>query len=240
MSTFVFVHGSWHGAWCWERITPMLENLGHKVIAFDLPGHGDDHTPVAEINLKSYTDSLSAILEKETEKVILVGHSMAGVVISQVAEFLPEKIGKLVYLCAFLPQNGQSLFQAFGNIDLGDDAPTAVFINEEHSYIGLREEDIQSHFFADCSEEDYMAAKQKLCIEPLIPSVTPVQLSEERFGSIPRVYIEGLKDRAIPIQLQRSMYSLMPCEQVITIDSDHSSFYSHPEELTSHLIQLAD
>ncbi|RED37388.1 alpha/beta fold hydrolase [Paenibacillus sp. VMFN-D1] len=238
MSTFVLVHGSWHGAWCWENIIPKLEEEGHRVIAFDLPGHGQDQTPFSEINLKSYTDRLIAVLEKETEKVILVGHSMAGMVISQVAEYLPEKIEKLVYLCAFLPQNGQSLFQTFEIVDLGDDAPTAVFIDEAQTYIGLREEAIQSHFFADCTEEDFKYAREKLCLEPLMPSITPVQLSDEKFGSVPRVYIEGLKDRAIPIQLQRAMYAQTTCEKVITMDSDHSPFYSHPEELTSHFIQL--
>lgn len=239
MSTFVLVHGSWHGAWCWEKITPMLENAGHRVIAFDLPGHGLDQTAVSEIDLKDYTDCLTAVLEAESEKVILVGHSMAGMVISQTAEYIPEKIEKLVYLNAFLPQNEQSLFQVFGTVDLGDNAPTAVFINEEQLYIGLREEDIQSHFFADCSEEDFASAKKKLCREPLIPSITPVKLSNENFGSVPRVYIEGLKDRAIPILLQRAMHRVTPCDQVITLDSDHSPFFSHPEELVDHLNQLA-
>ncbi|CAM4514738.1 alpha/beta fold hydrolase [Paenibacillus endophyticus] len=239
MSTFVLVHGSWHGAWCWERIVPMLEEAGHRVIAVDLPGHGIDHTPLTEVNLKSYTDCLSAVLDKESEKVILIGHSMAGVVISQTAEYFPEKIEKLVYLCAFLPDNGQSLFDAFGIVDLGDDAPTAVYIDEAQTYIGLNDEAIYSHFYADCSEEDFQYAKSKLVKEPLIPSVTPVQVTEERFGSVPRVYIEGLRDKAIPIKLQRAMYAKMPCEQVITMDTDHSSFYSHPEELSVNLLSLA-
>ena len=99
MSTFVLVHGSWHGAWCWERIIPMLEKAGHRAIAIDLPAHGTDHTPLAEVNLKSYTDRLSAVLEKESEKVILLGHSMAGVVISQIAEYFPEK-SKSLCICA--------------------------------------------------------------------------------------------------------------------------------------------
>lgn len=239
MSTFVLVHGSWHGAWCWERIVPMLEEAGHRVIVIDLPAHGTDHTPLTEVNLKSYTDCLSAVLDKESEKVILVGHSMAGVVISQTAEYFPEKIEKLVYLCAFLPENGQSLFDAFGIVDLGDDAPTAVYIDEAQAYIGLRDEAIHSHFYADCSEEDFQHAKAKLVKEPLIPSVTPIQVTEERFGSVPRIYIEGLRDRAIPIKLQRAMYAKMPCEQVITMDTDHSSFYSHTKELAVNLLKLA-
>jgi pimeloyl-ACP methyl ester carboxylesterase len=216
----------------------MLEEAGHRVIAIDLPAHGKDHTPIAEVNLKSYTDCLSAVLEQQSEKVILVGHSMAGVVISQTAEYFPEKIEKLIYLCAFLPENGQTLFDAFGIVDLGDDAPTAVYIDEAQMYIGLKDEAIQSHFFADSSEEVFQYAKAKLVKEPLIPSVTPIQITENKFGSVPRVYIEGLRDRAIPIKLQRAMYAKMPCEQVITMDTDHSPFYSHTTELVDNLLQL--
>ncbi|MGG4498396.1 hypothetical protein [Brevibacillus reuszeri] len=113
-----------------------------------------------------------------------------------------------------------------------------VLMEEDKESIGLQEDEIHSHFYADYSGEDFRKAKEKLCLEPLLPSGTPVYLSDEKFGSVPRVYIEGLKDKAIPIQLQRAMYKQTICEQVITMDSDHSPFFSHPKELTSHLIQL--
>lgn len=238
MSTFVMVHGSWHGAWCWEEIIPMLEEAGHRVIALDLPGHGQDNTPMSEVNLKSYTDHLSNILDRESEKVILIGHSMAGLVISQTAEYLPEKIEKLVYLCAYLPKNGQTLLQISQNEKKEKESPSIVIISEDQTFMDIKDELIKDSFYGDCSEEDVIKAKEKLCLEPLAPFFTPVHLTDARFGTIPRVYIETLRDKAISIGLQRDMYSVSPCNQVITMDSDHSPFFSHPKELTSHLIQL--
>ncbi|CAM4514670.1 hypothetical protein FHS16_005987 [Paenibacillus endophyticus] len=238
MSTFVLVHGSWHGAWCWERIVPILEEAGHRVIVIDLPAHGKDHTPLTEVNLKSYTDCLSAVLDKESEKVILVGHSMAGVVITQTAEYFPEKIEKLVYLCAYLPVNGQTLLQISQNEKKEKESPSIVIISEDQTFMDIKDELIKDSFYGDCSEEDVIKAKEKLCLEPLAPFFTPVNLTDARFGMIPRVYIETLKDKAISISLQRDMYTVSPCNQVITMDSDHSPFFSHTEELCSHLIQL--
>ncbi|NIK68365.1 alpha/beta fold hydrolase [Paenibacillus sp. BK720] len=238
MSTFVLVHGSWHGAWCWEKIIPRLEEAGHRVIALDLPGHGQDHTPVSQVNLKSYTDKLSAILEKESGKVILVGHSMAGLVISQTAEYLPEKIEKLVYLCAYLPKNNQTLIQIAQNEKKEKESPSIVIISEDETCMNLKDERIKDSFYGDCVEDDIIKAKEKLCLEPLAPFFTPVQLTDARFGRIPRVYIETLRDKAISIALQRDMYNEYPNNRIITLDSDHSPFFSHPDELTSHFIQL--
>ncbi len=102
MSTFVLVHGSWHGAWCWNKLTPLLEREGHAVIAPDLPGHGEDWTPIPEISLQSYVDRVGEALDSAPEPAILVGHSMAGTVISQLAEQRPDQVAGLVYLCAFL------------------------------------------------------------------------------------------------------------------------------------------
>ncbi|MBA3922407.1 MAG: alpha/beta fold hydrolase, partial [Nostocaceae cyanobacterium] len=109
MSTCILIHGAWHSSWCWNKVATLLEQAGHKVIAPDLPSHGKDKTPIREVTLQSYTDRICEILTELIEPVILVGHSMGGLVITQVAEQCPDKIEKLVYLCAFLPGNGESL-----------------------------------------------------------------------------------------------------------------------------------
>ena len=106
MATYVLIHGAWHGGWCWDKIVPLLKKEGHKVEAPDLPGHGRDKTPIPEISLQSYTDRVCRILDTQSEPVILVGHSMGGVVITQAAQHRPEKIKTLVYLSAMLPRNG--------------------------------------------------------------------------------------------------------------------------------------
>lgn len=67
MSTYVLVHGAWHGAWCWKYVTPLLENEGHKVVAPDLPGHGEDKTPIADITLEAYGFGIYAVCVRDVE-----------------------------------------------------------------------------------------------------------------------------------------------------------------------------
>ena len=109
MSTYVLIHGSWHGAWCWYKIIPLLQQAGHRVIALDLPGHGRDWTTPGEVSLQRYVESVCNVLDAQAESVILVGHSRGGIVISQTAEHRSDKIRTLVYLAAFLIPNGETL-----------------------------------------------------------------------------------------------------------------------------------
>ncbi len=102
MSTFVLVHGGWSGGWTWEKVVPLLEEAGHQVEAPDLPGHGDDRTPIPQVSLQGYADRICRVLDAQPEPVVLVGHSSGGLVISQAAEQRPDKVKMLVYLAAFL------------------------------------------------------------------------------------------------------------------------------------------
>jgi pimeloyl-ACP methyl ester carboxylesterase len=111
VSTYVLVHGAWHGSWCWDRVVPLLEKQGHKAVAPDLPGHGADKSPISEVSLQAYADRVVDVLEAQSETVVLVGHSMGGIVISQAAECCPDRVKTLVYLSAFLLRDGESLLQ---------------------------------------------------------------------------------------------------------------------------------
>ena len=85
MSHFVLVHGAWHGAWCWSRVVPLLEELGHSADAIDLPGHGDDPTPRASVGIGDYVRATGEALAKGPLPAVLVGHSMGGLLISSAA-----------------------------------------------------------------------------------------------------------------------------------------------------------
>src|SRR5919201_534684 len=102
MSTFVLVHGAWHGGWVWDRVAQQLQESGHKVLAPDLPAHGSDRTPAGQITLRHYVDHVVSCIDSCAEPVVLAGHSMGGIVISSAAERRPESIRALVYVCAFL------------------------------------------------------------------------------------------------------------------------------------------
>ena len=236
MGTFVLVHGAWHGAWCWDKVAALLREKGHKVETPDLPGHGSDDTPLKEVTLQAYTDKICDVLKAQDEQVVLVGHSMGGVVISQVAEQCPEKVKMLVYLTAFLLKDGEFLLQL-----AGDDKDALVLPNlimsEDESYASIKEEAIKEVFYADCSDEDVERARSLLCLQAAAPLATPIKITEERFGSIPRVYIECLKDKAISPAQQKMMHTRMPCEEIITMHTSHSPFLASPEELVEYLLK---
>ncbi|MCZ7568769.1 MAG: alpha/beta fold hydrolase [Ardenticatenaceae bacterium] len=239
MSTFVLIHGSWHGAWCWDKVKPLLEKQGHTVVAPDLPGHGQDKTPIPEITLQRFVDRVGQVLDAQSEPVILVGHSMGGVVITQTAEYRPDKIKTLVYLCAFLPRNGESLLQL-----AQQDTETLILpnliINEAQGYHSVKEEAIREVFYHDCRDEDVARAKSLLVPEEaLAPVATPVQTSADNFGRIPRVYIECLRDQTIGLSLQKQMNTATPCQMVLSLDTGHSPFFSAPEALAAHLVTVA-
>jgi pimeloyl-ACP methyl ester carboxylesterase len=237
MSTFVLVHGAWHGAWCWQKLVPLLEAQGHRVVAPDLLGLGDDRTPLPQVTLAAWTDQICRAIDAQSEPVILVGHSRGGVVISQVAERRPDKIEKLVYLTAMMIENGESGLGTFGKIGPSPLQDHLVIAPDGVS-MTVKEEGYKPSFYGMCTDEDVALAKRLCRPEPLEPSNAPMTLSAANYGRVPRIYIECLRDNAITPAMQKAMYTAMPCEKVITMDTDHSPFFSAPAELARHLDAL--
>ena len=236
MSTYVLVHGAFHGAWCWYKIIPQLERSGHEVIALDLPSLGSDKTPIAEVTLDLWTHHVCHALDTVSNRCILVGHSRGGIVISQAAERRPEKVETLVYVAAILLRNGESLLDSatFDTAALGQ---TASLSSDKRS-ISFNSALASEAFYTECPEEDATLAKLLLQPEALAPMLTPLQLSETRYGGVPRVYIECLRDRTLLPDRQKAMYTASPCRKIISMDTDHSPFFSRPSELADHLLKL--
>jgi pimeloyl-ACP methyl ester carboxylesterase len=109
--TFVLVHGAWHGGWCWRRVADLLEAKGHKVFAPTLTGLGErSHLMRAGINVSTHvTDIVNVLKWERLSDVVLCGHSYAGFVVSGVAEQAADKISSIVFLDAFVPENGDSM-----------------------------------------------------------------------------------------------------------------------------------
>ncbi len=238
MTTIVLVHGAWHGAWCWKKVTPLLEAAGHKVIVPDLPGSGADPTPAAEVSLEAYANSLAQLLDQQDEKVVMVGHSMGGMAISAAAELRPDKIGALVYLSGFLPQSGQSLL-SLEESNPHSSVPPALIPAADGVTGTLKAELVKELFYHDCSDEDLQYSLAHHHAQALAPLATPLTLTDENFGSVPRYYIELLSDRAIHIDMQRQLIAGSPCKAVYSIDSSHSPFFSKPDEVAETLLKVS-
>ena len=238
MADYILVHGAWHGAWCWENIVPGLKAAGHNVRAIDLPGHGDDHSPVSEMTLENNARTIAAAVSAADGPVVLVGHSMGGMSITQAAELVPEQLEKLVYLTAFLPADGQSLPDLAAN-DQGTLVLPNLIPDEATGTCVVAEDARREAFYNDCGDYDFGRALARMCPESLAAVGAPVSITAERNGSVPRIYIECTRDQAISITRQREMHAARPCEQVLTIETDHSPFYSEVDELTAILLGVA-
>lgn len=239
MSTFVLIHGAWHGAWCWYKVVPLLKRAGRNVIAPDLPSLGRDTTPLDQVSLDSWIEHLSQIIEAQPSPVVLVGHSRGGILLSALAERLPKRISHLVYVTALLLKDGETIGQV-----LVEDGTSLIIPNRVPSSDGLsstvKDEALSETFYASCPEEDITLAKMLLKPEPRGPGATPMHVSDANFGSVPRTYVECLRDRAIPLSLQRRMQAALPCQQVWSIDTDHSPFFSSPQRLAELLLAVPE
>jgi pimeloyl-ACP methyl ester carboxylesterase len=239
MSTYLLIHGAWHGGWCWHKVVPRLEKLGHRVLAPDLPSLGRDKTPVNRVSLPLWRDFVCELIDAQREPVILVGHSRGGIVVSEVAEHRPDRIRTLVYLTAFLPRDGESLFDLAAHAT-DSQVPPSMVMSEDKSSSIVRDEAIRSAFYGECSDDDVALARACLQPEPTLPLATPVHLTEANFGRVPRVYIQCLRDRAVTPAFAKQMIAASPCERVLTIDTDHSPFFSRPDETVAHLHSLGE
>ena len=225
MSTFVLVHGAGHGAWCWYEVATELESRGHDVVTFDLPAHGIDTTPATEVTFDDYVSRVCEHLDRRDESVVLVGHSLSGMVVTQAAERRTEAIETLVYLTAYLPADGESMLDQ--RVE-GSFISQNFAVDEERGVGVYAPEALEELFYADCSASQLALARSLVRPEPLGPLSEPVSVSPERFGRVPRVYVRCEEDRAITPDTQRAMVDEQGCDLEISLESSHSPFLSMP------------
>jgi pimeloyl-ACP methyl ester carboxylesterase len=237
MKTYILIHGSWHSAWNWHKVIPLLEKQGHKAIAIDLLGMGRDKTPIQSVTFAANVERICQLIDSIEEKVILVGHSKNGIMISQVAEFRPDKIEKLVYLAAYLIPNGKTQLE-YSMQDTEGILKPFVTLNTETNSSTLHSDIFKEGLYHDCEDSITELAKLLLSSEPIESGITPLQLTNENFGSVPRVYIECTQDRAVTPFIQQKMYTETPCERIYSMNTSHSPFFSEPKELVDILCQV--
>jgi pimeloyl-ACP methyl ester carboxylesterase len=233
--TIVLVHGAWSDATAWQAVIPILKAQGHEVIAVNLPGHGSDATSFANISLQTYVDVVKNAIG-DRKNIVLVGHSMAGLVISEVAEEIPGQIKELVYLAAYLPQNGESLL-SLAKQDADSHVGKYLQIDQATGSANVAKDGVIDVFAADAPAQvgDYLVNNIKP--EPLAPLATPVTLTDGKFGSVKKVYIHTANDHAVSLTLQKTMVKNNGhVSKEYTLDSSHTPFISMPDKLAAILL----
>ena len=163
MSTFLLIHGAWHGAWCWYKLVPRLEKIGHTVVAPDLPALGRDRTPVNRVSLATWRDFVCEIVDALPEPVVLVGHSRGGIVISEVAEHRPTRFARSSISRLFCARDGAVPVRPRGTGRRLARAAEHGDVRRTNPHATVREDAIRAGFYGECSDEDFALAR-RACI----------------------------------------------------------------------------
>lgn len=236
---YVLVHGAWEAPYVWDSVKASLIKDGDNVTVVELPGHGSDQTDLSKITLNLYRDKVVEAMTKMSGKVILVGHSLGGMIISAVAEQMPTKVEKLVYLAAYLPTSGQSLF-GIATTDAGSHLKFEILkFSADHATV-----DIDSAYIVDVFIQDGSAQAQSLVLneyrtEPAQPLIDTVALTLANFGSVAKAYIKTLQDHTISPELQSRMINTAAVKEVYQLNAGHCASITKPDSLAILLRKIA-
>ena len=233
-ATFVLVHGAWSGGWCYHKVAARLRAQGYAVFTPTLTGQGErSHLLAGTINLSLHIEDVLNVFHYENlNDVVLAGHSYGGMVITGVADRIAKRIAALVYLDAFLPEDGQSLF------DINIPANTQRFIANAGSIGGLAVPAPPAAFFnvnaADAARVDALATPF-----PLGAFTEKIRLTGARKTIAKRVYVHGtVLPRESPFKPFYERTKGDPAWQVHTLACGHDVMLDEPERVSEILANL--
>lgn len=236
----VLVHGAFQTATAWSRVKTKLETEGCNVIAVNLPGRNNDGTDPHKLTTEDHKNAVLKAISSEASPILLVGHSFGGITISNVAEAAPDKIAALVYLSAFLPEDGQSL-QSLAQTDadsaLGKDGNFVM--SADYAYASIKAENAAAIFGNDAPPDDREAIGKSLIREPLAPMAIPVKVTAACFGKVPKYYVATTEDQIVSPALQERMIASGEVKRVFKIKAGHASYITQPAEVAKAILAIA-
>ena len=237
----ILIHGAWQGSWVWDRLIPLLARLaGIQSTAVDLPGNGTDDASPADVSLELYVDYIGKLLKQLPETVSLVAHSGGGVIASAVAERFPERIGRIAYVAGMMLPDSVSYADIVSGLkdkhpNVAGIAPHLIW-SPDRLTSRVPVQAALSYFFHDCPSVDAAAAAHRLTPQPESGRAVRPRLSAERFGRVPRLYVEAEADRSIILPCQRRMQALVPGAEVVTLPTGHAPHLAAPNLLADALL----
>lgn len=232
MSEIVLIHGAWSAPFVWERTAAALAAHGHRVATPTLPHHDPDAPREDDVSLADYVDTVLGAIDGLGGRAVLVGHSMAGVVLSQVAETRPEAVSHLVYLAALLLPDGQSLYGFTQSSPGMAESLLGPALRPGDDGLGVDPAAFVDAFCADAPADDAARALAALRPEPLAPLGTPVSVTDGRWGSVPRTYVHTSADRCVSLASQQEMVAALPTP-TRTLAASHLAMLAAPGELAA-------
>lgn len=239
MTEIVLIHGAWQGSWVWADVVPRLTEAGHSCHAVDLPGSAPDLPDRAKITFRDQVRFLEDLIETIGVPVVVVAHSGGGLAASQIAENMPDNIEGLVYVAGIMLPDGKQFAEIVDTCK--DEEPSAIGIWPHLEHLEgmsvVPEAAAVEVFFHDGAPDAAAQAAAKLTPQSNAARDASPQITENCFGSVPRIYIEALKDRSVVPFVQRRMQKLVPGAIIRSIDTGHAPMVADPGLLSEILDQ---
>jgi pimeloyl-ACP methyl ester carboxylesterase len=235
MATFVLVHGAWHGSWCWKRVRKALQAQGHEVFTPTLTGVGErSHLLSPDVNLDTHIeDVVNLIRWEDLSDVVLCGHSYGGCVITGVADRLLDRISALVYLDAFVPEDGQSLYDL---VPSSRKAPLLEAVQRDGE--GWKVPPIPAEAF-NVNASDLAWVNRQCTVQPIATFQQAIKLSGRDDPGKQTTFILAADYADSPFTV---FYDLAKARgwNTLTMSCGHDVMLDRPEELTRVLLGIAE
>jgi pimeloyl-ACP methyl ester carboxylesterase len=233
--TFVLVHGAWHGGWCWIRVAERLMTADHRVFTPTQTGLGERrHLLSPAITPETFIDDIANVIDaEELEDVILVGHSFGGRSIAGVADRMPNRLRRLVFLDASLPENGKSAFE-----QTPPDVREARIKAAQQFSGGMSMPPPKAEAFGVADPDDAAWVERRLTPHPFATYSLPLVLKHPVGNGVPTTYIRCVEP-AYPVLHESAAYAQSRSDwQYLELRSGHDAMVTAPAELTEMLLAL--
>jgi pimeloyl-ACP methyl ester carboxylesterase len=236
----VLIHGAWQGSWAWARFTPYLTAAGLAAHAVDLPGNGVDGSDPAGVTFEACLQHVHGVVRALGRPVSLVGHSGGGLLVTAFAERWPDDVSRLVYVVGMMLPDGTSFEKLVASVR--QDHPEASGIGPYLEWSADRKvsrvppEAAIAIFLQDCDASDAAAAAAQLTPQGEGGRAVTTPATAERYGRIPRLYVEALHDRSLILPVQRAMQALAPGASVVSLPTGHAPQFSAPAALAEAIV----
>lgn len=236
MTTFVLAHGAWHGGWCWERVVQRLH--GHRVFTPSFTGMAERaHLMSPAITMATFVDDLVHLIEAEDlHDVILVGHSLGGVPVSGVADRIPERIRRLVYLDGVVLESGTSAFDTYPPQDVQSRIAAAQMVGD--TPVVLPPDPLPPAWGLAPGTPDYDWVARHVTPMPLKVYQTALTLQAPVGNGLPRTYVYCTEPRSPVIAPSAALVKSWQGWDWIDFPGPHDAMITHPDAVADLLLSF--
>lgn len=238
MTDVILIHGAWQGSWVWADVVPRLTQAGHSCHAVDLPGSAPGLTHRADVTFRDQVAFLEDLVGGIDKPVVVVAHSGGGLAASQIAENLPDRVAGIVYVAGIMLPDGTRFAEVVESCVTEEPSAVGIWPHLEHleGMSAVPEAAAVEIFFHDGDPAAAARAAAMLTPQSNAARDAAPHITGDRFGAVPRIYIEALKDRSVVPFVQRRMQQLVPGAEIRRIDTGHAPMVADAALLSEMLI----